>query len=314
MRVLLITQGVSRLVKPLLASKHKVVGVIESMPRYFDPNKRRDFFDVSRNIFSLLKGKDLNLKKICKERSIPYNFLCKEREQLIERWVSDLQPDLIVVFSMSQLLKESLISIPEYGTINLHPSFLPEYRGPNPDFWQYYNLEDNPGVTVHYVDKGEDTGDIIFQQRVHIPLGTKSPERLDKLVTETGVPLMIKAIDRIEDGTAPRLKQPHDSPTPRARNIAKDEHSKVIDWTNWPIERIWNVLRGTEQWLRAIEQPKGVLRGQHWEVGKFVKKRNNNRPGSIVKFEGKNAVSVTDGFILLSIKFSIKKFFIALMK
>lgn len=83
----------------------------------------------------------------------------------LESWVKSLSPDLIVVYSMSQLLKENIYSIPRFGTINLHPSYLPEYRGPNPIFWMYYNMEKQGGVTVHYIDQGEDTGNIILQKR-----------------------------------------------------------------------------------------------------------------------------------------------------
>jgi methionyl-tRNA formyltransferase len=315
MRVLLITQGMSRLVKPLFASQHEVVGVVESMPRDFNLNRNGRFLlRVAKKIYLLIKGKPLNLKSFCNEKTVPYNFICKGRDKIVEDWAKELQPDLIVVFSTSQLIKESLISIPKYGAINLHPSFLPEYRGANPDFWQYHDLVMNPGVTVHYIDKGEDTGDIILQERVHIALGTKSPERLDKLIGEIGVPLMLNAIEKIEDGTAPRIKQPENSPTPRARNLTKDEHGEIIDWINWPIERIWHVLRGTELWLNAFEQPSCIFKGHRWQVGDFVKQKNKKRPGSLVRFEGKRAVAASDGFVFLTVKFRLKNAILGLLK
>lgn len=77
---------------------------------------------------------------------------------------------------------------------------LPEYRGPNLDIWQYINLEMNPSVTVHY--KGENTGGILNQERVHIPLGTKS---LDKLIGEVGARNLIKTIGEISTGAAQSL-------------------------------------------------------------------------------------------------------------
>ncbi|WP_281085258.1 formyltransferase family protein, partial [Methanosarcina acetivorans] len=75
--------------------------------------------------------------------------------------IRNLEPDLIVVFSMSHLLKENVFNVPSYGTVNIHYSYLPEYGGPNPLFWQYYDYILDPGVTLHYVDKGEDTGNVI---------------------------------------------------------------------------------------------------------------------------------------------------------
>lgn len=315
MKIILITQGLSRLLLPLINSGHNVVGIIESMPRDFTENKKEGFlFRLLKKIYSLFNKKHQTLKNFCEERNIEYTYICKGRDKEIDQWVKNINPDLIVVFSMSQLLRESIFRQPRHGTINMHPSYLPEYRGANPDFWQYYNMEMNPGVTIHYVDKGEDTGDIIYQERVHIPLGTKSPERLDKLITETGVPLMLKAIQAIKEGNAPRQPQTPLSPNDRARNLKPEEHAKIINWQEWPIERIWHILRGTELWLNAFEQPKGLYKAQRWLVGDFEKQSNNHKAGSLVKYQGKYALAVPEGYIYLSKSFSVKKAILAMLK
>lgn len=312
MKIVIITSGISRIVEPLLESEHVILGIVESMPRDFHLRTRRSYFyTLVEKAYSLVKRKGGSLKGFCKDRDIHYNYICKGRDAEIEKWVRKLEPDLIVVFSMSQLLKKEIFTIPKYGTINMHPSFLPEYRGPNPDFWQYYNMEMHPGVTIHYLDEGEDTGDVIFQKREYIPLGTKSPERLDKLIGEVGVPLMLKAIDEIKEGKAQSKKQPRKAETIRARNLAGEEHLTIIEWNNWPIERIWHVLRGTELWLNAYQQPKGFLKGQRWQVGDFIKQKNKSKPGSIVRLQGKTAIATPEGFIFIAIKFSLKKALIA---
>ena len=308
MRIILITQGLSRFLLPLMQSGHTVVGIIESMPRNFTKSKKDSLlYCLLKKIYSLFNKNYQTLQGFCEDRNIKYTHICEGRDKEVERWVGSIAPDLIVVFSMSQLLKESIFRKAKYGTINMHPSYLPEYRGANPDFWQYYDLEMNPGVTVHYVNEGEDTGDIIFQKRVHIPQGTKSPERLDKLITETGVPLMLQAIQAIKEGGAPRTPQPSKSPTDRARNLKVDEHATIIDWKKWPIERTWHVLRGTELWLNAVEQPSGLFKGQRWVIGDFERYSNQDQAGSIVKYKGRTAVAVPEGYIFLSINFSFKK-------
>ncbi|WP_394339091.1 formyltransferase family protein [Methanosarcina sp. UBA289] len=76
----------------------------------------------------------------------PYYYLRKGENENLEKWMKNLQPDLIV-YSMSHLLKENIFSIPKFGTINIHYSHLPEYRGPAPLFWEYYDYVLNPGVT-----------------------------------------------------------------------------------------------------------------------------------------------------------------------
>ena len=178
LRVLIITQGMSRIVMPLLSSHHHIVGLLESASRNYkkQPNWLK-LIGVVFYFFVKNKHQQCSLKKKAKQLGLSYRFMGSSDDPGLVEWVSGLKPDIIVIFSMSQLLKEKIFSIPKYGTINLHPSILPEYRGPNPDFWQYYNMEMNPGVTVHYIDEGEDTGDIIFQERVSISLGIKSPTR-----------------------------------------------------------------------------------------------------------------------------------------
>jgi methionyl-tRNA formyltransferase len=309
LRILLITQGVSRLVRPLFESEHQVIGVLESMSRDFDGSKNKSILvRILKKIYSTVKKQDVFLPDFCEKKNIPYNFIWKKNSKEIADWIESLKPDLIVVFSMSQLLKDEILKIPRLGVINLHPSFLPSYRGANPDFWQYYYMEMNPGATVHYVNAGEDTGDIIYQARVHIPLGTKSPARLDKLIGELGVSLVLKAIDAIAQGNAPRIPQPAQSPTPRSRNLKPEEHEEIIDWQHWPIERVWHVLRGTELWLNAIAQPAGLLAGQRWSIQEYEKTgAPQGSLGKIGKYNNRKCVFAKDGVIYIGIDFDIKK-------
>lgn len=310
MNIILITQGISRVVQPLLDSEHTILAILESAPRGYAVTRTKN--QLLRKIVSLkniFKPGPASLKELCKKKKVPYRFMTSSSDAGLEDWVKLLSPDLIVVFSMSQLLRENIFGIPRHGTINLHPSFLPEYRGPNPDFWQYYDQILNPGVTVHYVNAGEDTGDIIFQKRVSIPLGTKSPERLNILISEVGVSLLLSAIDAIGKGSVKRKTQPAESPTVRARNIKKDEHSKIINWNEWPIERIWHVMRGTELWLNCIRQPRGLYRGQRWIVADYHKiesKYLSCDAGSVLKDSEGYFVYCLDGKIRLQRTISVK--------
>ena len=316
LRVILITQGVSRLVKPLLNSKFEVVGVIESAPRNYNDNGfYYSLLRLGSRLYSKLTSTDVSLKFFCNSIQKPYLFMTSNNENKLQDWVKSLKPDVIVVFSMSQLLKENIFSIPKLGTINLHPSYLPDYRGPNPDFWQYYHMEMEPGVTVHYIDKGEDTGEIITQERVHIPLGTKSPERLDKLIGKVGVNLILEALGDLESGKVKTTIQPKKSSTPRARNLKPEEHASIIDWHEWPAERIWHVLRGTELWLNAIPKPKGVYYGQRWVVEELEKFSGQNvTPGTVYRRNGRSCVAVREGCIYLACSFNLKQLLITLFK
>ena len=314
LRIVLMTQGVSRIVGPLLNSGHDIVGVVESMPRGFDESRRKSvFFGVLKKIYSAIKGVDVFLPDFCRNNHIPYHFIWRKNVAGVSSWIRSLEPDLIVVFSMSQLLRDEILKIPSLGVINLHPSYLPSYRGANPDFWQYYDMEMRPGVTVHYLDSGEDTGDIIFQDRIHIPLGIKSPARLDKLIGDLGVSLLLKAVDAIAQGNAPRKSQPQISPTERSRNLLPEEHARIIDWAHWPIERVWHVLRGTELWLNAIPPPWGGWKGQRWSIEEYEK---TDAPqgdlGCIGIYKKRKCIFVRDGVIYIRIYFDWKKAVICL--
>ncbi|HFQ5220652.1 TPA: methionyl-tRNA formyltransferase [Vibrio vulnificus] len=301
MKVVIVTQGISRIVMPVLNSDFNTVGIIESAPR----PKNSKVYSLYRSV----KGYIGNLARLSKKRGIPYYYLQGKVDGRVIDWVKQQQPDLMVVFSMSQLLPESLFNLPKYGTINLHPSYLPEYRGPLPDYWQYRNMEMNPGVTVHYIDKGEDTGSILEQARVPIELGISSPDWLDRVVGDVGVKLLIKAMTGIVNGTATAKAQPKESPTPRARKLDKAEHHEQIDWKNWDVDRIWHVLRGTQIWLNAIEQPTGLKKGQRWNIGKFIEADTTSYEVSrVTKINGDDVLICRNGLIYLSVDFSVKSF------
>jgi methionyl-tRNA formyltransferase len=305
LNIVLITQGISRVVKPLFESRHNLIGIIEDAPR---DQRKPDFLKRKLlEIIHIFKASN-NLNDFCKKHNLAYFYLNKETKNKVIEWLEVIKPDIIVVFSMSHLLSEDIFNWPKYKTINLHTAYLPEFRGPNPDFWHYYYQVTNPGITVHYIDKGEDTGDIIFQERYRLELGIKSSQRSDKLVGEVGVRLLLKTLDAIQNGDAPRIKQPVISPTTRARNLKPEEHSSVVNWKEWKIDRIWNLLRGTESWLNALPPPKGLFVGQRWIIEEMILKDDipNELFGKIRKENGKYFVYCKGGKIHLSVKLKLK--------
>lgn len=307
-KVMIITMGMSRIVKPIVEN-YNVVGIIECAPRKQKNTRKTLVYGLIKKIYSNFKSTLETLGSYAKSLDIPYYYMDNGSDKKLESWVKNISPDAIVVFSMSQLLKENIFNIPKYGTINLHPALLPSYRGPNPDFWMYYNQENEGGVTVHYIDRGEDTGDIIYQEKYLIPLGMKSPDMLDLAIGELGVRLLFKAIDNVDN--LPKIKQPEKSPTKRARNIRESEHQNLIDWKNWDIERVWHLLRGTELWLNAFEQPKGMYSGQRWSIDEFEKcDTSEYRVANVVKKDNRYFLVCRDGKIFLSVKFNLKRFII----
>ena len=317
MKIILISNCITRITDPLVNYKHTVVGIIESAPRNYKRKNPKYLISTIKRIYRTIKSKNFTLKDYASKKNIPYKFMTSSDDKSLEDWIQSKNVDLIVVYSMSRLLKKNIFSIPKFGTINLHPSYLPDYRGANPCFWQYYYQETNPGVTVHFIDEGEDTGNIILQERKKIPLGIKSSDRLDILIGDLGTSLLLRSIDLIEQKSFKAKKQPKSSPTLKARNLKLEEHSKIINWEEWSTPRIWNLLRGTETWLNALPQPSGIFKGQRWVIGKYeldkINQPSKPSPGRVFRRRFKYFLSTSDGKITLSIKFNFKDLILSVL-
>ena len=309
LRLVIVTMGVTPIVRPLLRCTHNVVGIIECAPRHY--SERESEKSLRRHIKSLyqkITRRPSSLPDLARKKSIPYYFMTKRNSAELEIWLSALQPDLIVIFATSMLLKEHIYSIPRLGAINLHPSLLPKYRGPNPWMWTYYHADLRPGVTVHYLDSGEDTGDIIYQESFDITLGTRLPELYKKAIKDIGTKLLIKSIDSIAQGSAPRIPQPTLSPTDRARSISPGEGAQLIDWAHWPIERIWHFINGAERWLKILPEMRGIYAAHVWEIGPLEKcSVSGYEPGKFYPGERQPFLACRDGRILLKRRFRVKR-------
>lgn len=134
-------------------------------------------------------------------------------------------PDLIVVAVFGQILKADIIGVPRLGAINVHPSMLPRYRGPNPFYWTLRNREEQTGLTVHHIDEGIDTGDIILQREMPVIPGD-TETTLHHRSAEVARELLGEVVRRVADGSAPRVPQDaaeasYYGPPPRARRASE---------------------------------------------------------------------------------------------
>ncbi len=113
--------------------------------------------------------------------------------------IKQYEPDLFISVASPIIFKESLIKIPKLDCINIHSAPLPKYRGMLPNFWQLYHGEKEAGITIHKIDCGIDTGDIIAQSCVPI----ESHDSLNDLIIKTkkqGAHLMIGVIEDFRKG------------------------------------------------------------------------------------------------------------------
>ncbi|MCH2159780.1 MAG: hypothetical protein MK096_13515 [Oleiphilaceae bacterium] len=307
-RVVLITQGLTRVVDPIVGAGHDLVAIIDAPPRIPKKKKKPSSLGAAfKSLLVFLGIRKPSLEKYCATHSIRYMNMATFSDAEISSFLRKNDVDILVVYSMSSLLNEEVFSAPTYGAINLHPSYLPEYPGPNPWFWRYLNQDERGGVTVHYIDTGEDTGDILLQQHYKVQKGVKSPDLQNIAIGDVGSRLLLKAIDQID--VLPRVKQKTHLSVQRARNIKKTEHRSFIDWKEWSIQEIWHLLRGTELWLDAIDQPVGLYKGMRWNVQSYSGSPILDEPlGSVFYVNRRACVVCRDGVISLKVHFVLSIF------
>jgi methionyl-tRNA formyltransferase len=141
------------------------------------------------------------------EREIPVLEVGRLREPECWAALESYRPDVLCVACFPQILPQPVLEWPRFGCLNLHPSLLPAYRGPAPLFWMFRNGEERAGVTIHRMDAGVDTGDILFQEAFAIPEGIGGDE-LERECARRGARLMVEAVRRLPSGTVPRRPQP----------------------------------------------------------------------------------------------------------
>ena len=153
--------------------------------------------------------------------------------------MSSLKPDVICVVAYGKILPKEILDIPEKGCINVHGSLLPKYRGAAPIQWAVINGEKETGVTTMYMDIGMDTGDMILKEELEIGEDETTGEIWDKL-SKIGADLLVKTLDKIDKGEAPREKQGDNfSMAP----MLSKENAK-IDFNSMTVMQIKNLIRG----------------------------------------------------------------------
>mgnify|MGYP002524107700 FL=1 len=185
-----------------------------------------------------------------------------------------INPECIVVVAYGQILPENILELPKYGCINVHASLLPMYRGAAPIQRCIQFGEKKTGVTTMYMAKGLDTGDMILKDEMDIPEDMTGSELHDRLA-EMGGRLIVRTLEELQSGTAPRIPQEGD--TCYASMISKEE--LLIDFTK-PAVQVRDFIRA----MSAVPCAYTMLDGKRLKVygAKLSAKNYSGQPGEIV--------------------------------
>lgn len=167
-------------------------------------------------------------------------------KELIEE-LKSLNPDVICVVAYGKILPKKILEIPKFGCINVHASLLPKYRGAAPIQWAVLNGDKITGVSTMYMDRGMDTGDIILKEQVTIGEDETTGELWDRL-SKIGGELLVKTLEKVENGTAIRQKQGEDFTV--APMLCKE--MAKIDWETKTAQEIKNLVRGLNPIMGAF--------------------------------------------------------------
>ncbi|MBR2241318.1 MAG: methionyl-tRNA formyltransferase [Clostridia bacterium] len=183
----------------------------------------------------------------------------RKNTEFIEQ-IKALNPDVICVVAYGKILPNEILEIPRLGCINVHGSLLPKYRGAAPIQWAVLNGDKVTGITTMFMGEGMDTGDMILKQEVEIGEDETTGELWNRL-SKIGGELLVKTLELLENGTAPREKQGSDFTL--APMLSKE--MAKIDWENKTAIEIKNLVRGLNPIMGAYSFLEGK-KIKFWKV------------------------------------------------
>lgn len=175
------------------------------------------------------------------------------RDEAEQAQLAALCPDLIAVVAYGKILPRAVLDLPRYGCVNVHASLLPQYRGSAPIQWAVLNGDAITGVTTMYMDTQVDTGDMIYQRETAIGETETSGELFARL-RDMGAELLVRTIEDIQAGTAPRTSQDHSR---ASHTVQLDKSFSPLDWSK-PARLVAKQVYGLQPWPVATAEIDGV--------------------------------------------------------
>lgn len=167
--------------------------------------------------------------------------------------IQKYEPDLVITCAYGKILRKKFLDIPKYGTINIHASLLPKYRGAGPIQWAIINGEKTTGITTMLTDAGMDTGDILLKKEVDI-LPDMTAEELHDELSQAGAQLIIETVRAYTKGAIKPVKQVQEEAT-YAPMLTKE--TGIINWGK-SADEVHNLVRGANPWPGVYSSINGM--------------------------------------------------------
>jgi methionyl-tRNA formyltransferase len=189
-----------------------------------------------------VRGSSLHdsIVQVAWQRGIPVYEARRLRDTLTVTTLTSFAPDIICVACFPRKLPRAVLDIPRLGCLNVHPSLLPDNRGPEPIFWTFRRGDTETGVTIHLLDDGMDSGDILAQAKLPVPDGIDYMT-LEAQLAYLGGTLLAQTVLQLSEGQAVRLPQNkignHHLPFPGKQDF-------IVPVATWDARHVYNFLRG----------------------------------------------------------------------
>lgn len=228
------------------------------------------------------------------ELGIPVYQFERIRKKEAREQIEALKPDLFVTAAFGQILSQRVLDVPSIGTINVHASLLPQYRGSAPINWCIIRGETQTGVTTMFTDAGIDTGDMLLQETLPI-LPDDTTQTLGERLSHLGAKVLLNTLTQLKDGTLKRIPQEEAAAT---YYPMLDKDMAQMDFTK-PAAACECLVRGLQPWPIAFF----TLDGQNVKVFKArVCTEQAGQPGCVLSANPKEGLLIACGENALSIE------------
>ena len=206
----------------------------------------------------------------------------------IARAIKDVNPDALVVIAYGYKLTKNILDIPRYGSINIHFSLLPKYRGAAPAAWAIANGETKSGVTGFILNEKIDAGGILCQEEVAIEDSDTQETLMAKLVVK-GLQILPKTLDKLVSKEAGKKQE--ESTGMYARKLQKEDG--LIKWDLSNVE-IYNKMRAFTPWPGAYTYLNGETL-KLFSASCDKNKEKGTKPGTIIDITSERGMQVQCG-------------------
>lgn len=227
------------------------------------------------------------VKALAVERGIPVYQPITFKDGAATELLRTLAPELLVVVAYGRILPQTFLDVAKYGSINVHGSLLPKYRGAAPIQWAVLNGDKTTGVSVQYMAAAMDAGDVIAARETEIGEFETAGELFDRLKT-LGAELLAETVRKIASGSVIRVPQNEADAT---YTKMLDKNMSPIDWNKSPREIVKHIC-GLNPWPVATTE----LGGVSFRVfgAEYTETRTALAPGKIIS-AGKSGIEVACG-------------------